>query len=71
MNAVYIDTPSTLINLYHLDKNGLSNYCPALFEDTCTFDCHSALFILEARLVGSLWTKLEQDGHVNIKMDIA
>lgn len=31
----------------------------------------SALFILEARLVGSLWTKLEQDGHVNIKMDIA
>lgn len=31
----------------------------------------SALFILEARLEGSLWTKLEQDGHVNIKMDIA
>lgn len=31
----------------------------------------SALFILEARLVGSLWTKLEQDEHVNIKMDIA
>lgn len=31
----------------------------------------SALHILEARLVGSLWTKLEQDGHVNIKMDIA
>lgn len=31
----------------------------------------SALFILEAGLVGSLWTKLEQDGHVNIKMDIA
>lgn len=31
----------------------------------------SALLILEARLVGSLWTKLEQDGHVNIKMDIA
>lgn len=31
----------------------------------------SALFIFEARLVGSLWTKLEQDGHVNIKMDIA
>lgn len=22
VNAVYIDTPSTLINLYHLDKNG-------------------------------------------------